>query len=830
MKDFYADWLSIPPGVRPPDHYSLLGVRRFCRDEEAIETATRARLERLDEYAMHPDRATRDVVQDMMNAVARARMVLVNPKRRQAYDQELARRFEAAAAQAVQRPQRPVQPVAPAQEPVRRVEPAARPRGPTAPVALEPWPPPRESGGTEADVREFEARVRAHLRRWPLTPNERRLLMAEAAGYGIDANVARKMILRIARKAETRERITRWSARAVLAVLVVVGVVFAVGFVWARSDRAQRERQFESNISQARKCLAGEDPVGAWKHLAEADVLRGGHPDVVILREELTAKRVELCERLESLIGGATGLMRRGDMDSAADSVAQVRSTFSKIIPPDDRFGAPLRGLEEEWKKRQVFEALLAEAKAEGNHVSAWLKCKKAEKLFPKDPRLRKLLTDLRKWHPTTTTAGQRSEALAKCLDDVRKALGDSDFELARKKLADAEQMAPGNQRIKTLRTKVEAGRKEALDRRLETVHKLVALANFPEAGRELAAAERLFPGDREIERVGRTIDAKDNTVRAHAALVRRVKLVVAELPLTGLAVSESLEARIAAAIRDARAAAKLLPGDKAAADLLKTLLPYAPLTLNLGADVSMKLRLIPAGQFLMGSPPWDAGARPNETPQRQVTISPGAPGFYLGATEVTQGQWRVLMGTEPWTGKPYVKEGADCAVSYVSWHDAVRFCVRLSAKAGRTVRLPTEAEWEYACRAGSKTLFSFGNGESKLSDHAWYAANAWSVDGRYAHRVARKKPNAWCLYDMHGNVWEWCADWYGEKYYAAADNNVDPTGPDRGARRVIRGGAFSYVVTGCCSAYRSRERAEKGSFSCGFRVASPALDRERPG
>ena len=815
--------------MRPPDHYSLLGVRRFCRDEEAIETATRARLDRLDEYALHPDRATRDAVNDMMNAVARARMVLVNAKRRQAYDEELGRRAEVAVPEAVPRPQRPVRPAAAAEEPVRRVEAPARPRGPTAPVALEPWPPPRESGGTAADVREFEQRVRAHLRRWQLTPNERRLLMAEAAGYGIAADVAREIIRRIAGKAEARERIKRWSARAVLAILLIAGVAGAAGFVWSRSARAKRQRQFDANISQARTCLGNEDLAGAWNHLAQAEKLLGGRPDVLIVREELAAKRIELCERLKSLNGKAAKLMRRGDMSGAEGTLAQARSTFSKIIPQDERLAALMRQLDQEWKQRQVFEALLAEAKtamAEGNHVLAELKIKEAQRLFPADPRVAEVRAELPKRRPPPP-AGQKNESLENCLGDIGKALAGDDFELARQKLAEAERLVPGDQRIRALRTKVEARRTAALGLRLEAVHKLVALGNFPDARRELAAAERLFPGAPEIERLRREVNAKDHAARSYAALMRGATSVVVELPLKGLEVSEPLEARIAAAIRDARAAARLKPGDKTAADLLGTLLPYAPLTLDLGAGVSMRLRRIPAGKFLMGSPAWDAGARPNEAPQRPVTISRA---FYMGATEVTQGQWRALMGTEPWKGKPHVKEGNDCAVSYVSWHDAISFCGRLSAKAGRTVRLPTEAEWEYACRAGSKTLFSFGNDESKLSDHAWYAANAWSVEERYAHRVARKKPNAWVLYDMHGNVWEWCADWYGEKYYARAGNNVDPTGPAQGSFRVIRGGAFSFLVTGCCSAYRSRERAEKGSFSCGFRVVSPALGRRPPG
>ena len=175
--------------------------------------------------------------------------------------------------------------------------------------------------------------------------------------------------------------------------------------------------------------------------------------------------------------------------------------------------------------------------------------------------------------------------------------------------------------------------------------------------------------------------------------------------------------------------------------------------------SIGMVLVPIPAGEFLMGSPETEPGRRDNEV-QHQVTLTKP---FLLGVHEVTQGQWQAVMGTTPWKGKEFVKEGDDYPATYVSWHDAVEFCRKLSEKEGLEYRLPTEAEWEYACRAGTTTAYSFGDDASELGEYAWYRENARNVGQKYAHTVGQKKPNPWGLYDMHGNVWEWCSDWYGD-------------------------------------------------------------------
>ncbi len=202
-------------------------------------------------------------------------------------------------------------------------------------------------------------------------------------------------------------------------------------------------------------------------------------------------------------------------------------------------------------------------------------------------------------------------------------------------------------------------------------------------------------------------------------------------------------------------------------------------------------------GTFTMGSPSNEKGRQTDEGPQTKVTISRG---FLLSKYEVTQAQYKAVVGSNPSYSKGDIKP-----VEQVSWHDAVAYCAKLTGKekaAGRVpggyeYRLPTEAEWEYACRAGTTTLFSFGDDESKLGEYGWYDSNS----GNTTHSVGEKKPNGWGLYDMHGNVWEWCQDWYGNY---PGGSVTDPLGPATGSYRVLRGGGWSSLAGDCRSAYRS--------------------------
>jgi formylglycine-generating enzyme required for sulfatase activity len=235
--------------------------------------------------------------------------------------------------------------------------------------------------------------------------------------------------------------------------------------------------------------------------------------------------------------------------------------------------------------------------------------------------------------------------------------------------------------------------------------------------------------------------------------------------------------------------------------------------------SIGQRLITIPAGRFLMGS---ELG-EDDERPVREVTISRP---FQLSATEVTQGQWKTVMGTEPWKGKSDVIEGDSYPATYVNWEDAMDFCrtiSRLSEEkiSGRVYRLPTEAEWEFASRGGIVAEYSFGDSATILDSFGWYAENS---DG-HPQAAGRKMPNAFGLFDMHGNVWEWCSDWYDDKHYGSA-LRTDPQGPSSGLLRIVRGGAWSVGVAACRSAIREGSNPAFRVSNRGFRVATNSSGR----
>ncbi|QOV90949.1 formylglycine-generating enzyme family protein [Humisphaera borealis] len=198
--------------------------------------------------------------------------------------------------------------------------------------------------------------------------------------------------------------------------------------------------------------------------------------------------------------------------------------------------------------------------------------------------------------------------------------------------------------------------------------------------------------------------------------------------------------------------------------------------------SIGMTLVPIQPGTFNMGTPPTDA----DDETQHQVTLTRG---FMMGATEVTQTQWQAVMGNNPSCFK-----GDDLPVEQVSWDDAVAFCTKLSQKEGKKYRLPTEAEWEYACRAGKSGSYA---GTGRLDDMGWYRDNS----GDKTHPVGQKTQNDWGLHDMHGNVHEWCNDWYGDY---PANPVTDPQGPVGGRSRVLRGGSWGISFLGCRSGSRT--------------------------
>jgi len=236
-------------------------------------------------------------------------------------------------------------------------------------------------------------------------------------------------------------------------------------------------------------------------------------------------------------------------------------------------------------------------------------------------------------------------------------------------------------------------------------------------------------------------------------------------------------------------------------------------LSVEITNSIGIKLKLIPPGEFLMGSQAFG--------PQHKVRITKP---FYLGVYEVTQQQYEKVMGATPSyfsTGgggadRVSGKDTSGNPVEAVSWRDTVEFCKRLSAREGKTYRLPTEAEWEYACRAGTTTRWSFGDDPASLGEYAWHRGNS----DKKTHPVGKKKPNVWGLYDMHGNVSEWCADRYDRNYYAVSPTE-DPLGPERSLNGVFRGGGWSGFPWYCRSACRSWDSPVIRYNFLGFRVAA---------
>jgi formylglycine-generating enzyme required for sulfatase activity len=239
---------------------------------------------------------------------------------------------------------------------------------------------------------------------------------------------------------------------------------------------------------------------------------------------------------------------------------------------------------------------------------------------------------------------------------------------------------------------------------------------------------------------------------------------------------------------------------EKAGGQLLKT---GTVKTVTLPGGAKMEMIWCGPGSFLMGSPVTEVG-RFEDEPQHKVTLTKG---FWLGKDEVTQAQWESVMGSNPSRFK-----GNKRPVDNVSWVDCQQFIRKANAALDMTLRLPTEAEWEYACRAGSTGAVA---GSGNIAEMAWYEVNS----GSQTHEVGIHKANAWGFYDMHGNVLEWCNDWFsqpGETVAAA----VDPVGPVTGSFRMLRGGCWFYFARDCRSAYRLRRDPDLRNSVFGFRIA----------
>ena len=226
----------------------------------------------------------------------------------------------------------------------------------------------------------------------------------------------------------------------------------------------------------------------------------------------------------------------------------------------------------------------------------------------------------------------------------------------------------------------------------------------------------------------------------------------------------------------------------------------------DLGKSVKLEMVLVPAGKFVMGSPKKEDG-RDDDEAQHEVTLTKS---YYMGKYEVTQEQWKAVMGKNPSYSK-----NAKYPVTDVSWNDCQEFIKKLNAKTDGGYRLPTEAEWEYACRAGTSTAYSFGDEITPKDANLRYSEIGKPIE------VGSYNPNAFGLYDMHGNVWEWCEDWKADYPKGAV---IDPNGPAKREYRVLRGGSFNGYVSGARSSSRGYYSPTIRSYIVGFRLARTAL------
>lgn len=225
-------------------------------------------------------------------------------------------------------------------------------------------------------------------------------------------------------------------------------------------------------------------------------------------------------------------------------------------------------------------------------------------------------------------------------------------------------------------------------------------------------------------------------------------------------------------------------------------------ISIDLGDGITMEFVRIDSGSFMMGS--YEEEGDGDETPRHKVTITKA---FYIGKYEVTQEQWEKIMGENPSELK-----GEKNPVDTVSWKDCIKFTERLGEITGKKLSLPTEAQWEYSCRAVTTTKWFFGSDENVADQYGWIESNSQGT----THLVGMQKPNAWGIYDMYGNLQEWCMDWYQNPY--SLGDAVDPLGPEVGDSHVVRGGGWGDFPDNARSAYRNANGENVGNNGTGFR------------
>ncbi|MDP6543011.1 MAG: SUMF1/EgtB/PvdO family nonheme iron enzyme [Phycisphaerae bacterium] len=871
-EDRYSQWLGIEEGARPPDHYTLLGIARFCDDTDLIDTAAHQRLDLLDRYSLAGSRQSRDTCQQMMNEVARARVVLMNTQRREEYNRQLA-------GQIIDEP-------------------------PAAEEVEEP---------TQEALDSYKQIVWAHLGKWRMDAHEERLLIAEAATLGINAETAVAIARRINSQAEhlARGKQMRTAFGAIFAACAVLAAM-AVFFMFPPDRRdtpppeiedtrtgdvrskppavsrqptqpatrpAAKPRQFQEFQVAIVAMVAARRPAAAKAKLDEAKGLFPGHAQLAVLQTqiaELTAQLAPKDRIYQALLEESRSLAVTGMHEKA-----RVTFRVAAGIYPDEAAAGELE------KLIDSISAGLADINPA--RLTSLAKIDQAEAY--------------RAWPFTAEDAIGRRDATARSVGippAIRLKLGkgpSGGAVMMRFLLIPAGRFVTGSSDVKVARpfyisaTEVTRSQWSAVtgkspwarksNARGDTVH----AANWISAGdaREfckilssrLSGLKVQVPNEAEWEYACRAgAGTAFSFGDEHTRLVQYAwyfrnsggseypKFVARKKPNAfGLYdmhgnTAEWVQARRAGSY-ELRGGSIKDPSNSARSDHRKltagandystgfrpvlkladdpkpkpttriaTTKPAVPiaggwpfdsaeakarqeaaarkyritrkLVLKLGGSQNLALVLIPPGEFLMGSP---SGEKSRGKDERLHAVSISRP-FYIGITEVTQAQWKAVMTTDPWSGRAYGRNGSTLPANHIDSAEAASFCGWLSRKTGRKVRLPSEAQWEYACRAGSGAAYCFGDDRGQLGEYAWFADGSAKAKG--PHPVLMKKPNAFGVYDMHGNVAEWCRDRYDPEFYKKSPR-TDPVNAipfDGGGLNVYRGGSFLFADA-CRSADR---------------------------
>jgi formylglycine-generating enzyme required for sulfatase activity len=769
-QDLYARWLNIPPGPRPPDHYTLLGLPLFTADLQEIEAAAHRQLDLLDVHALHLDPEKRAACQRLMNEVAQARSVLADPHRRVDYDCTLLIQHGVAGA------------------------PLPSSRDSRQPVSIAPLAPPPEAGSF--------APIRARLSRplsvallvgamiavgslvvwgWVLHSGERP--METAVALPVSATPGKELSLDL-------------GGAMMRFVYIPPGTFFmgspdydkdrfydevpshpvtlTKGFYMAITEVTQEQYQ----AVMGRKFKDAKNPVEmvSWDEATE------------FCRQvsEKTGRKARLPTEAEweyACRAGTTSAFSFGDNDRALGDYAWYYGNSGGKAHPVGQKKPNAWGLYDMHGNVDEWCADLLWPYAAGTVT---------DPTGPDCGACRVLRGGDRNNNPSILRSACRAGSMSS------SRIKGTGFRVVVESSPTVPVQAPSTPAPvpttppkKEAPTTVPAG---SVD---------IGLSDLPRVGKLVIVKAEYgnLPSGRKVDVTKKVAEMVKNDTLSVNATNDNFTDPCDQIPKQ-LRVDYTINGILATKIVNEKENLTVSGSDKKDASVTAPAAvvvspPSAPvpappapaaqgkeLSLNLGNGATMKLVLISPGTFIMGSPDSEQGPgrEAHESPQHEVTITKP---FYMGVTEVTQAQYEAVMGTNPSAFK-----GPTNPVEQVSWNDATEFCKKLSEKTRKVVRLPTEAEWEYACRAGSKTRFSFGDSDSVLGDYAWWKRNSESR----THPVGQKKPNAWGLYDMHGNVREWCADRSGPY---SSESSVDPQGATSGGDRVVRGGSWLRDATG---------------------------------